>query len=442
MKYIIIGGDAAGMSAAMQIVRANQDHDITVLERGEIYSYGQCGLPYAISGIVDEPEVVIAREVETFRNKYGIDAKINHEVTHVDSANKEVYGRITSTGESFKFEYDKLLIASGASPVMPDWKGADLEGIFHIKTIPDTKEILNYLDKDIQNVTIVGGGFVGLEMAENFGEIGKNVTIIQRGQQLMKPFDYDMAELIHKEADHQNVNIIFGESVKSFAGKHSVEKVITDQNEYPTDLVLLSIGINPNTQFVGDEFSLGEKNELIVDEYMKTNVKDVFAAGDCASQYHRIKEQNDYVPLGTHANKQGMVAGQILLGKSVEFKGIVGTSILKFFDLDIGRTGLSEKEAQELSLDYDTVKITTRPVAGYYSDIEELTVKLVYEKTTKRLLGGQVIGNKGVDKRIDILATALYHNMTTVQLLDLDLSYAPPFNGVWDPVQQAAKRTL
>ncbi len=205
MKYVIIGGDAAGMSAAMQIVRAKQNHDITVLERGEIYSYGQCGLPYTISGIVDEPEDVIARSVETFRNKYGINAKINHNVTNVDQDNKEVHGTITTTGEPFKYEYDKLLIASGASPVNPNWDGIDLSGIFHVKTIPDTKDILSYLKKDVKNVTIVGGGYIGLEMAENFKEIGKNVTIIQRGHQLMSPFDSDMAKLIHNEAENKTL---------------------------------------------------------------------------------------------------------------------------------------------------------------------------------------------------------------------------------------------
>ncbi|WP_175615870.1 FAD-dependent oxidoreductase [Piscibacillus halophilus] len=442
MKYVIIGGDAAGMSAAMQIVRSKDHHDITVLEKGEIYSYGQCGLPYTISGIVDEPEDVIARSVETFRNKYHIDAKINHEVTKVDPSTKTVYGKRTNTGESFMYHYDKLLIASGASPVTPDWEGIDLEGVFQIKTIPDTNDILSYLNKNIKNVTIVGGGFIGLEMAENFNDIGKNVTIIQRGNQLMTPFDRDMAELIYEEAKKQGIKVKFNESVQRFSGKKVVEKVITNQAEYETDLVLISVGVNPNTKFVGEEFEIGEKNELIVNDYMQTNVPDVYAAGDCASQYHRIKQQNDYVPLGTHANKQGMIAGQNLAGDSAKFHGIVGTSILKFHNLEIGRTGLSEKEAKKLSMDFDSVKITTRPVASYYSNQEELTVKIVYEKPTKRLLGGQIIGNKGVDKRIDVLATALYHHMTTVHLLDLDLSYAPPFNGVWDPIQQAAKRTL
>ncbi|TFB14054.1 CoA-disulfide reductase [Filobacillus milosensis] len=442
MKYVIIGGDAAGMSAAMQIVRSKGDHEIITLERGEIYSYGQCGLPYAISGIVDEPEDVIARSVEKFREKYGIDAKINHEVTHVDTDSKSVSGVVTTSGETFSYNYDKLLIASGASPVTPDWEGVNLDGIFHIKTIPDTNDILNYLNKDVQNVTIVGGGFVGLEMAENFKEIGKEVTIIQRGKQLIKPLDEDMAELIHEEADKQNIKLIFDESVQGFSGDSKVKKIHTDQNEYDTDLVLLSIGIKPNTQFVDEQFEYGDKKEIIVNEFMQTNIPDVYAAGDCASQYHRIKQQNDYVPLGTHANKQGMVAGQNLVGEKVSFKGIVGTSILKFLDLEIAKTGLSEKEASDISIDYDSVKITTRPVAGYYSAEEKITIKLVYEKSSKKLLGAQIVGNKGVDKRIDVVATALFHEMTTVQLLDLDLAYAPPFNGVWDPIQQAAKRTL
>ncbi|RPF56159.1 CoA-disulfide reductase [Aquisalibacillus elongatus] len=442
MKYVIIGGDAAGMSAAMQIVRSEGDHEIITFERGEIYSYGQCGLPYTISGIVDEPEDVIARKVETFRDKYGIDARVNHEVTNVDSAAKKVSGIVTSSGENFEETYDKLLVATGASPVTPDWQGSDLKGIFHMKTIPDTRKILDFMDQDVNHVTIVGGGFIGLEAAENFKEAGKDVTIIQRGDQLMNPFDSDMAELIHEEAEKQGVEVIFNESVQHFSGESNVEQIHTDQHTYETDMVLMSIGIKPNTQFLGNELSYGPKGELLVNDYMETNVQDVYAAGDCASQYNRVTQEQDYVPLGTHANKQGMVAGQNLSGERVSFKGIVGTSILKFFDLDIARTGITEKKAKDLGIDYDTVTVKTRPVAGYYSSEEKITVKLVYQKKSKQLLGGQVIGNLGADKRIDVLATALYHNMTTDQLLNLDLAYAPPYNGVWDPIQQAAKRTL
>ncbi|WP_017185870.1 FAD-dependent oxidoreductase [Alkalibacillus haloalkaliphilus] len=444
MKYVIIGGDAAGMSAAMQIKRGGDEHDeIVTLERGEYYSYGQCGLPYVLSGQVESTDDVIARPVEVFRDKYGIDARINHKVTQLDYEKKTVSGLQTNTGEPFQVEYDQLLIATGVSPVRPDWEGMNLSGIMSMKYIPDTKGIKSYIDKyQPKTITIVGGGFIGLELAENIKETGISVRIIQRSNQLMNPFDEDMAELIHEEAKQKDVELVLSESVQSFKGQEHVDTVITDKNEYETDMVLINIGVKPNTDMVSDDFHLGPKGEIIVNAYMETNINDVYAAGDCASHYHRVKQLNDFVPLGTTANKQGMIAGMNMIGHNRAFQGIVGTSILKFFELDIGRTGLSEKEAIQLNIPYDTVKVETNAIAGYYEKGQHVTVKIVFDKDSKRLLGGQVIGVMGVDKRIDVLATALYHNMTTEDLLNLDLAYAPPYNGVWDPIQQAARRTL
>ncbi|MDQ0350439.1 NADPH-dependent 2,4-dienoyl-CoA reductase/sulfur reductase-like enzyme [Alkalibacillus filiformis] len=444
MKYVIIGGDAAGMSAAMQIKRGgNEQNEIITLERGEYYSYGQCGLPYVLSGQVESTDDVIARPVKVFREKYGIDARINHEVTHIDHENKSVSGLQTETGEPFQVEYDQLLIATGVSPVQPDWEGINLGGIMSMKYIPDTEAIKAYINQhQPKTVTIVGGGFIGLELAENIEEIGINVRIIQRGNQLMNPFDEDMAELIKDEAKEKGVELVFSESVQSFKGQEHVDTVVTDKNEYETDMVLINVGVKPNTEMVSDDFHLGPKGEMIVNAYMETNIDDVYAAGDCASHYHRVKQLNDFVPLGTTANKQGMIAGMNMVGQHRAFQGIVGTSILKFFDLDIGRTGLSEKEAKQLNIPSDTVKVETNAIAGYYEKGQHVTVKIVFDQNSKRLLGGQVIGVMGIDKRIDVLATALYHNMTTEDLLNLDLAYAPPYNGVWDPIQQAARRTL
>ncbi|PKR78469.1 CoA-disulfide reductase [Halalkalibacillus sediminis] len=445
MKYVIIGGDAAGMSAAMQIVRNSSEEslEIVTLEKGEIYSYGQCGLPYVVGGTISSTEDVIARKVQTFRDKYGIDARTNHEVTLVDSNEKMVHGKHTQTGEPFSITYDKLLVASGATPAIPSWNNAELNGIFVLKTIPDTNDILDYMDETIQQVTIVGGGYIGLEMAENFKSAGKEVRIIQRGNQLLGTVDADIADKIHSEAVQHGIEIIYDESVHGFEGKDRVEKVYTDQHEYNTDLVLVSVGVQPNTNFLDQEvFNVGSKGELIVDEFMRTNVPDVYAAGDCACQYNRVLERNDYIPLGTHANKQGMVAGMNLVGIKKKYAGMVGTSILKFFNLDIGKTGISVKEAESEDFPYDFVEHQATSKAGYYSKDEKLTIKMVYHSDTKKLLGAQLIGNGGVDKRLDVLATSLFHGMTTEELLDLDLAYAPPYNGVWDPIQQAAKRTL
>ncbi|UOQ91742.1 FAD-dependent oxidoreductase [Halobacillus shinanisalinarum] len=441
MKFIIIGGDAAGMSAAMQMVRNSKGNEIVTLERGEIYSYGQCGLPYVFGGEVDSFNDLIARTPETFRDKYGIDARLLHEVTKVDCDHKIVYGIDHGSGEKFEESYDRLLIATGADPVLPPWEGKNLSGIHPLKTIPDAKAIMDDLQEDVHQVSIIGGGYIGLEMAENLAAIGKKVRMIDRGDRLGKIFDEDMSELIHKEAERQGVELVLNESVEGFNGKDRVASVITDEGEYETDLVLAAVGVAPNTSFLNGTGIYTSYNQAIeVNAFMETSIMDIYAAGDCATQFHRVKQRPDYVPLGTHANKQGRVAGLNMIDKRRVFRGIVGTSILKFFELTLARTGLSSREAEEEHFPYQTVSIESTHEAGYYSKDNPMTLKLIYDEQSRQLLGGQIIGRQGVDKRIDVLATAIYHNMTVDELIDLDLSYSPPYNSVWDPIQQAARR--
>lgn len=441
MRYVIIGGDAAGMSAAMQIMKYDASSQIVVLEKGAIYSYGQCGLPYMISGLVPETDDLIARSIDTFRNKFGMDARVNHEAQKIDPKMKTVSGRHTGTGKAFEIPYDKLLIASGASPIIPDWEGIDLDGVHTLKTIPDAEEIMQDLDHDVQDVVIIGGGYIGLEMAESFKSLGKRVHLIDRGDYVGKIFDPDMAEHTHKEAEKHQIALVTNENVTAIKGGRSVTSVQTDQGEYKAELVLISVGIQPNTDFIeGTGIATGIKGAIQTNRYMETNVKDIYAAGDCATQYHIVKEQEDYVPLGTTANKQGRIAGMNMAGQPRIFKGITGSSIIKFMDITLGKTGLSEKEAQKLGLPYSSVKIKTKNAAGYYPASKPIYVKLTYRKDNGRLLGGQIIGEKGVDKRVDVLATALFNQMTVHDLEDLDLSYSPPYNGSWDPIQQAARK--
>ncbi|MBK3494660.1 FAD-dependent oxidoreductase [Viridibacillus sp. YIM B01967] len=441
MKYVIIGGDAAGMSAAMEIVRRDESAEITTLDKGYIYSYGQCALPYVIDGRIPSTDDVIARSVETFRTKYGIDAKTGHKVTRVDSNAKTVSGVVIETGADFEIAYDRLLVATGANPILPDFEGSGLAGIHTLKTIPDTKAILNALDNSVEQVTIIGGGSIGLDMAESFVTLGKKVRIIQLGNQLAEIFDEDMAELIHEEARQNGIELIFGEEVKGFKGEGVVQTVVTDQGEHATDFVLAAIGVRPNTKFLeGTGIHTMQNGAILVNPYMETSLEDIYAAGDCTSHFHRVKQKNDYMPLGTTANKQGRIAGVNMADGAETFKGIVGTSIVKFFHLTLGRTGLSEREASELGLDYEVHKQKATDIAGYYPGKQEMQLKFIYEKTTQQLYGAQIIGRNGVDKRIDVVATALYHKMILHDLLDLDLAYAPPYNGVWDPIQQLAKQ--
>nr|ABF60143.1 putative NADH dehydrogenase [Halobacillus dabanensis] len=367
MNFVIIGGDAAGMSAAMQIVRNSEGHDITVLEQGEITSYGQCGLPYVLSGDVESTDDLIARKPETFRNKYGIDVRTKNMVTEVDCEQKLVYAK-DSQGQVYELKYDRLLVASGAAPVMPPWKGSDLEGVYSLKTIPDIEEIINATTENVNHVTIIGGGYIGLEMAESFRQAGKQVRLIDRGPQLAKNFDEDMGELILEEAERNRVEVHLGESVEGFEGDGKVEKVITDQGKYETDLVLVAVGVTPNTSFMkGTGIYKGLNDAITVNAFMETSILDIYAAGDCAMQYHRIKKKDDYIPLGTHANKQGQIAGLNMVDKKRSFRGIVGTAILKFFNLTLARTGLSEREAEKERLPYNKITIDSTHAAGYYS---------------------------------------------------------------------------
>lgn len=314
MRYVIIGGDAAGMSAAMQIKKYDEAAEVITLERGHIYSYGQCGLPYVVGGLIADTRDVIARSVETFRDR-GIDAKLGHEVQTIDTAARQVRGVDHERDEAFIYDYDKLLIATGGDPVLPNWEGRELAGVHVLKTIPDTDEIIAAVTSEVQVVTIIGGGYIGLEMAENFYRQGKQVRVLQRGQQVAKMFDADMAAYVHEEAERVGIELILGEDVQRLVGESSIEAVETDHNVYHTDLLLAATGIRPNTSFLQNtNITLGVKEAVMVDEYMRTSVTDVYAAGDCAVDAHRVKKVHDYIPLGTTANKQGRIAGMNMTG--------------------------------------------------------------------------------------------------------------------------------
>ncbi|QGH35015.1 CoA-disulfide reductase [Gracilibacillus salitolerans] len=442
MKYVIIGGVAAGMSAAMEIKRTDDSAEITVLERGKDYSYGQCGLPYVVNGLIPSTEKVIARTVETFREKYGIDARVHTKVTSVDTENQQVFSFYLDSDQPFTLTYDRLLIATGSDPILPEWPGMDLDGIHTLKTLRDTNALMDDITERVEHVTIVGAGYIGLEMAESFRSIGKKVTLIQRGDQLAKIFDEDMSKLIEKEAVYHQVDIKLEEEVTGFSGKNRVEAVMTDKGTYSTDLVLVSAGVKPNTKFLQDTgIQMNREGAIRVNAYMETSIPNVYAAGDCATHYHIIKQLDDYIPLGTTSNKQGRIAGANMAGNPITFKGIVGTSIMKFFDLALGRTGITETEAERLSIPYEVEIREDTNHASYYPGVETLHTKLIYHQKTNQLLGGQMIGRQGVDKRIDVLATALYNQMTIQQLQDLDLAYAPPYNSVWDPLQKISRKT-
>ena len=438
MKVVIIGGDAAGMSAAMEIVRNNKSAHIVVLEKEDIYSYGQCGLPYVINGKVPHAEDLIARDVEDFRSKYGIDARIFHEVTAIDTKLQKVSGFDVNSKEPFEFIYDKLLIATGATPTKPKIKNAHLQGIHTVKTIPQMNELMEQLP-NVKHVTVIGAGYIGLEVVETVRERGLDVRLIQRGSKIMSKLDPELSNIIYEEAIKHGVEVLVNEEILGYEGKESVEAIRTKTGTYETDLVIVATGVRPNTQFA-QGFAKLENGALIVNEKMETSIANVYAAGDCASHFNRVKQQDDYLPLGTTANKQGRIAGLNIAGFNQKFRGIVGTSILKFFDLHIGMTGLNNEAADQLNALVEAYVMEVNDIASYYPNVQPMKLRMLVEQQSRKLVGLQIVGKHGVDKRIDVFATALYNEMTFEELLDLDLAYAPPFSGVWDAIMQAPKR--
>lgn len=439
MKVVIVGGVAAGMSAASKLKRINKDTKVIVFEKGGVLSYGACGLPYFISGESDDPNILIARPKEHFE-EMGIEIHLKHEVLKVIPGKKQVLVKDLENNIEFHESYNKLMISTGSTPIIPPLPGMDLENIHVLKTLEDgvhLKELGN--QPHIKNVVIVGAGYVGIEVAEAMRGIGKNIKIIELGDRSLRTFDKEITDIAETELRKQGVELHFGEKVEGFSGRNKVEAVQTDKNTYETDLVLLSIGTKPATQFLENSgINLAKNGAVIVDREMRTNVEDIYSAGDCAEVYNRITEENTFIPLGTNANKCGRIAGANMDGNHIKYVGTLGSAAIKVFDLELARTGMSEIDAKNLEVDYETVFIKGKNHPGYYPNQTPIWIKLIYEKKTKQILGAQAAGPQGVVLRIDVFAVAIHNNMTTDELGMTDLCYAPPFAGVWDAIHIAS----
>lgn len=438
-KIVVIGAMASGLSAAFKVKRNDVNSKVVVYEMGAFASYGACGLPYYIGDDIRDISSLIARGEGDFK-KAGIDVKLNHKVTKVYPEDKTVVVKELKTGRIFVDSYDKLLISTGASSVRPKIKGINFNNIFTLKTLEDGVFIKKFISSDkIKNVVVVGGGYIGIEMVEALKNLGKQVTVIEGSDRILGNFDLDISEKIREYLKTQNVDIKLKEVVEEFVGEESARYIKTNKGAYECDAVILSVGIKPNTEFLDNTgLRLAGNRAVEIDREMRTSVKDIYAAGDCATIYHRILEENVYIPLGTNSNKLGRIVGDNLLGGHKKYQGTLGTSAIKIFELEAARTGLSEKEAKNYALDYDTVFVKAASHAGYYPNSTPIFIKLIYEKGSKRLLGAQTLGIKGAVLRIDIFAAAIHNNMTTEDLGYLDLCYAPPFASVWDAVQVAA----
>lgn len=444
-KLIIIGGDAAGMTAASKIRRENKNCEIIVFEKSEYVSYSACGIPYFISGKVTSHEELIVRTPEEFIKKYKIDTRILHEVIEVDTDNNQVLVHKSDDKTQFWESYDKLLIATGGKAFCPDVENRDADGIFGVSTLRSGIKVDNFIkNKKPKNAVIVGGGYIGLEMAEALLIKGLNVSLINRSEEIMNTLDPDMGALVNNAMTNLGVKIYAKEALQKFeADKNGVTSVVTDKQTLKADLVILGMGTAPNTAFLKkSKIKLNEKGAVVVAKTQRTNIRNVWAAGDCATTTHLVTNKPFYIAMGTVANKTGLVAGKNIEGGKAVFPGVVGTAVCKICVYEVARTGMLEKQLRALNINYVQTMIKTKSRAGYYPDSKDIYVKLIAEKRTGRLLGGQIIGEEGAAKRIDVLATALTYKLTLRNIIDLDLSYAPPFSPVWDPVQTAARKLI
>ncbi len=442
-KLVVIGGDAAGMTAASKVRREQPEREIVVFERGNHTSYSACGMPYYIGGQVDSEESLIARKPEVFREKQNIDVRIRQEVTDIEVENKRVKVINLDNEDVFWETWDDLLIATGASPVVPKMPGIDAKGIFALSTLQSGINVFKHIEKNRPlRAVVVGGGYIGIEMAEAFLDRSMEVTLIDMAPQLMATLDKDMADLILEYMKEQGVKVFLQEKLAQFEqdANGNVKSVITDKQTIPADIVILGMGVKPNSELAAKAgIKPGAGDAIRVNKRLETSVPHVWAAGDCAESFHLVSQKQIHIALGTVANKHGLVAGINISGGNAEFPGVLGTAITKFKDLEISRTGLSEKEAKALGVEFESKTITSISPAGYYPGAEKISVKLVADRKTRRILGGQIVGFKGAAKRIDTIAAAITAGMTAQQLIDLDLAYAPPFSTVWDPVQIAAR---
>jgi NADPH-dependent 2,4-dienoyl-CoA reductase/sulfur reductase-like enzyme len=446
-RLVVIGGDAAGMSAASQArrMRGTDELEIVAFERGHFSSFSACGIPYWVGGDVPERDRLIARTPEEHRAR-GIDLRMRTEVTEIDVAAGRVRARDVDSGAESWTAYDKLVIATGARPVRPDMPGIDAPGVHGVQTLDDGQALLDSLTRtrEGRRAVVVGAGYIGVEMAEALIKRGYEVTVVNRGAEPMSTLDADMGRLVREAMEGLGITMVGGAEVtKVLTGEDGrVRAVATEDAEYPADVVVLGIGVRPQTELArAAGLPLGAHGGLLTDRAMRVRGhENIWAGGDCVEVLDLVSGQQRYVPLGTHANKHGQIIGTNAGGGYATFPGVVGTAVSKVCELEIARTGLREKDARRVGLRFETVTVESTSRAGYYPGASPMTVKMLAERRTGRLLGVQIVGREGAAKRVDVAAVALTAGLTVEQMTALDLGYAPPFSPVWDPVLVAARK--
>ncbi|MEU4411041.1 FAD-dependent oxidoreductase [Streptosporangium sp. NPDC023963] len=442
-RLVVIGGDAAGMSAASQARRRRGPGDLRIVafEKGAHASYSACGIPYLVGGEVSDVESLISRRPEVFRDELDIDLRLRSEVVEIDLDRRAVAVRDERGGRGWE-PFDQLVVATGAVPARPDLPGAGAEGVYGVQTLDDGIALLRALEDEPRRAVVVGGGYIGLEMAEAMVRRGLEVSLVDAAEQPMGTLDPDMGALVADALRDLGVKVHLGERIEGFEESGGrVTAARTENRTLPADLVVLGLGTRPNSALAeAAGIPVGETSGIVTDRRMRTPVEGVWAAGDCVENFHRVSRRPVAIALGTHANKQGRVAGINIGGGHASFPGVVGTAVSKICEYEVARTGLTTAAAEKAGFEPvgGIVESTTR--AGYYPGARQMKIKTIADRGTGRLLGAQIVGQEGAAKRIDALAVAIWHEMTVEEMSGLDLSYAPPFAPVWDPVLIAARK--
>ena len=435
MKVVIVGGVAGGASAAARLRRLDESAEIIMFERGEYISFANCGLPYYIGGEITKKSALTLQTPQSFNARFNVDVRVNSEVTSIDPKAKTVTVRSKDRGE-YTESYDKLILSPGAAPIRPPMEGADNARVFTLRNIPDTIKIREYVEEEFPaSAVVVGGGYIGVEMAENLKNAGVAVTIVELADHVIAPLDYDMACDVHRYLKEKGVGLILKNGVQAIKEEGGKLKLTLSDGEIETDMVIMAVGVRPDTALAKDAgLELNKRGAIVVNEHMLTSDPDIYAVGDAVEVTDFVTGEKAYIPLAGPANKQGRIAADNICGIPTTYKNTLGSAVLKIFDMTVATTGVNERAAKAAGLDYDKVYTYSNSHASYYPGSTGMSIKTLYEKGTGKILGAQIVGFDGVDKRCDVLATAIRAGMTSKDLTELELCYAPPFGSAKDPV--------
>lgn len=432
MKTIIIGGVAGGASAAARLRRLDESAEIIVLERGGYVSFANCGLPYYIGGVITNQNNLTLQTPESFRARFNIDVRVNNEALKIDPQDKTVTVKNLKSGKIYTESYDDLILSPGAEPIIPNIDGIISDFVFTLRNIPDTLKIKKYIQSAMpKSAVVVGGGYIGVEMAENLKEAGLDVSIVELANHLIAPLDFDMAADVHRYIKSKGINLYLNNGVKAIDG----HTVILQSGEINADMVILSVGVRPETALAQEcGIKTNHRGSIVVDQNMRTNIPHIYAVGDAVEAEDFVTKSPAFIPLAGPANKQGRIAADNIAGISSEYNGSQGSAVLKLFDMTVATTGVNEKSAKAAGIDYDKTYIYSGSHASYYPGANNMSIKALWDKKTLKILGAQIVGFDGVDKRIDVLATAIRFGAKITDLNKLELCYAPPFGSAKDPV--------